>query len=79
MLYEIMTEPDFWGKKFWGPKFGPKLSWKLGFLTFLQLASLVFFEIAYDDSLQQCLTFSRGKIHKKKFWDPNMAQNWVRN
>ena len=42
----------------------------------------VFLEITYDDSLRQCLTSSRGKIHEKKFWCPNLGQtgqNQARN
>ena len=58
-------------KKFWGPKFGAKGSksgLKLGFFCqFLRFDSLVFLEIAYKDSLQQCITSSRGKTHKKIF------------
>ena len=58
-------------KNFLGPKFGPKVP-KSGpklvlFLHFLKFASLVFLEIAYNDSLQQCLT-------KKKFLAPNLSQ-----
>ena len=30
------------------------------FLSFFEFGSLVFLEITYNDSLQQCLTFSRG-------------------
>ena len=48
----------------------------LGFLRvfchFLKFGSLVFLEMAYIDSLQQCVTSSRGKIHKKKNWGPNL-------
>ena len=29
------------------------------------MLSLVFLDIAYNDSLQQCLTFSGGKTHEK--------------
>ena len=64
-------------KKLGGPKFGPK--WqksvlKLGlFSHFLKFGSLVFLEIAYNHSLQQCLTY-RNKIHKKNFGDPNLSQ-----
>ena len=29
--------------------------------NFLEFGSLVFFEIAYNDNLQQCITYSRGK------------------
>ena len=59
-------------KKFGGPKFGPKGSKsgaKLGFFChFLKIASLVFLEIVCNDSLQQCLTSSWGKIHQNDFW-----------
>ena len=34
------------------------------FFYFLPFVSLVFFEIAYNDSLQQCLTSGRDKIQK---------------
>ena len=46
-------------KKIWWPKFG----------------SLVFLEIAYNDSLQQCLTTSRGRIHEKKFYGPKFGSD----
>ena len=35
------------------------------FCQFLKFGSLVFPEIAYNDSLQQCLTSSKCKTHKK--------------
>ena len=39
---------------------------KIGvFCCFFKFGSLVFLEIAYGDSLQQCITSSRGKTHKK--------------
>ena len=41
--------------------------------NFLEFESLVFLEIKYDDSLQQCLTSSRGKTHEKYFWGPNLG------
>ena len=41
---------------------------------FIFSGSLVFFETAYIDSLQQCLTSSKGQIHEKKFWGPNLDQ-----
>ena len=37
----------------------------LVFFYFLKFGSLVFLEIAYNVSLQQCLTSSRGEIHEK--------------
>ena len=45
------------------------------FLPFFQVGSLVFLEIAYKDSLQQCITSSRGKTHEKKFLGPNLGKN----
>ena len=55
-------------KKFSGPnlgqaKSGPKSGPKLGFCHFLKFVSLVFLEIAYNDSLQQCLV--EVKLTKK--------------
>ena len=52
----------------------PKLGPKLVFFHFLKFGSLVFREIAYKDSLQQCLTSDIGKIHKKNF----VAQIWAK-
>ena len=49
---------------------------KLGFLPLSKFGLLVFFEIAYNDSLQQCLTSSTGKIHEKYFW-AQRGQIWV--
>ena len=46
------------------PKSGPKS----GFCYFLEFGSSVFLETAYNnDSLQQCLTLSKGKTYDKKF------------
>ena len=44
------------------------------FCHFLKFGSLVFLEIAYNDSLQQCMISSRGKTHEKNFGD----QIWVK-
>ena len=44
------------------------------FCHFLKFCSSVFLEIAYNDSLQQCLTSSIGKTHKKKFGRSNLGQ-----
>ena len=44
------------------------------FCYFLKFVSLVFLEITYSDSLRECLTSSRGKIHKKKFLIPNLGR-----
>ena len=44
-----------------------KIEPKIRFLLlFSQVFSLVFLEISHNDSLQQCLTSSRGKSHEKK-------------
>ena len=37
------------------------------FPHFREFESYVFLEMTYDDSLQQFLTSSRGKIHEKSF------------
>ena len=47
-----------------GPN-GQKLVPKLDFLPFSQIWFISFLEIAYNDSLQQCVTSSRGNTHKK--------------
>ena len=47
---------------------GPTSGLKIGFLPFSQIwlfGSLVFLEIAYSGSLQQCLPFSWVKTHEK--------------
>ena len=44
------------------------------FYHFLKFDLLVSLEIAQDDSLKQCLTTSRGKIHYKNFRGPNLDQ-----
>ena len=68
----------FLKKSFWQPEFEPK--WpksgpNLGFFChFLKFGFLVFYEISYNGSLQQCLTCSRGKIHEKKL----RAQIWAK-
>ena len=38
------------------------------FCHLLQFGLLVYLEIAYNDSLQQCITSSRGKTHETDFW-----------
>ena len=61
-----MTDEAKFLKKNWRiwAKIGPKTRF---FCHFLKFGSLVFLETAYCDSLQQCLTSSRGKIHEKNF------------
>ena len=43
------------------------------FWHFLKFGSLVFPQIAQDDSLEQCLTTSRGKTHEKNFGHPKLG------
>ena len=77
-LHQFLTckRVKIYEKKF-RPKFGPK--WpksvlKLVFFTiFSSLVSLFFLEIAYNDSLQQCLICSSGKIKEKKLGSPNLG------
>ena len=44
------------------------------FHHFLEFGSYIFLEIAYSDSLRQCLRSSRGKNHEKKI----VAQIWIK-
>ena len=60
-----------WSK---GTKVGPKTSF---FCHFLKFSSLVFLEIAYNDSLQQFLTCSRGNIHEKNLGGPKLVPKLV--
>ena len=56
-------------KKFGGTKFGskrPKSGPNLGFLPFFKFDSSVLLEVAYTDSLQQCLASIRGKTYERK-------------
>ena len=45
------------------------------FCYFFKFGSLVFLEIAQDDSLEHGLTISRGKTHEKKLGVPKWVQN----
>ena len=72
-----LTEPSFCKKNLvariqvkWA-KFRPQTSF---FCHFLKFVSLVFFKIAYNDSLQQCITSSKSKTTKKKFGDQILAK-----
>ena len=59
---------QIWAKQ---TKFGPEFFFFFFFFFhLLKIGSLVFLEIAYNDSLQQCLTSSRGKAHEEKFLRP---------
>ena len=71
------THKKILGTKLWSkrPKIRPKISFF--FCHFLKFVSLVFLEIAHNDSLQQGLKSSRYKIHekKKKNGSPNLGQS----
>ena len=63
-------------KKVGGPNFGQvdqnrARNWIS--CDFLKFGSVVFLEIAYNDSLQQFLTFSRSKICEKFFLGPSLG------
>ena len=45
------------------------------FYHFLKFGLLVLLEVAYDSSLEQCLTTSGGKTHR--YWGPSLGQNIV--
>ena len=45
------------------------------FRHFLEFGSLAFLEIAYNDSLQQCITSRRDKNYEKNLRDSNLDQN----
>ena len=70
MLVLSFPQPEF---GFSGSKSGPKWA----FLTFPWVCH--FLEIAFSDSIQQCLTLSRGKTHKEilggKSFGPKEPQN----
>ena len=57
-------------KVFGGPNLGKMGSEARFFCHFLKFGSLVFLEIAYDDSLQRCIS-SIGKSHENNFLGPN--------
>ena len=77
------------GKNPWKKMFGTqiwtkwaKISPGISFFCcchFRKFCTLVFLEIAYIDILQQCLKSSRGIKLTKKYWGPNMGQNWTQN
>ena len=47
----------------------------LGLYRFLKVASLIFFDIAQDCSLEQCLISSRAETFRKKL----CGSNWIQN
>ena len=71
-----LTEPNFWktnlATRIWA--IWTKIGSKMFFCHFLRFSSLIFLEITYNASLQQCLTSSRDKIHGKKCWGSNLGQ-----
>ena len=56
-----------YGKNFWAQIWAKRPKIQV-FHHFLKFGSLVFLEIAYNDSLQQCIASDRGKTHEKKFF-----------
>ena len=85
--YQGTDETRFLKKTFWQqPKFEsnwPKSGPKLGFFYhFLKFGSLVFLQLAYNDRLQEFITFSRVKPTKKVLGDliwAKTGQNLVQN
>ena len=61
-------------KKFYGAQIWVKQAKIRFFAIFSSLVHLVFLEIAYNYSLQQCLTSGWGKSHEKDFGGPNLCQ-----
>ena len=64
------TRSQIFEKKNCGPnlgKTGLNQALNEAFCYFLEFGSLIFFDIAYSNSLQQFLTFSRDKTHEKNF------------
>ena len=73
--YLVEVKPT---RKYFGHKFGPKRD-KIRtrivfFLPFSQVWFVSFPLIAQNNSLEQCLTTSRGKTRQKKFRGPNFDQ-----
>ena len=53
---------------------GAKIRSKIRFFViFLKFGPLVSLEITLDDSLEHCLTISRGKTHEKNFRGPKLV------
>ena len=62
-------------KKFMGPKFvWAEESKKVPYLEFRNFMWVLFLEIAYNDSVEQCLTAFRVKTRIKKIGDLNSGQ-----
>ena len=60
-----------------GPNLGQRTKIVPGTICcyFFKFGSLVFLEIEYSDSLEQCVTSTKGKSYEKRFWGPNFGQN----
>ena len=75
----VTDEPDFCKKKIGSLNWvkWAKIRHKTRglFCHFLQFGLLVFLEIAYSDSLEQCITSTRGKTHEKSFLELTLGQN----
>ena len=74
----MTDEGTFLEKKILQPKLRPNgrnQAQNEVFRHFLAFVSLVFREIDYNDNVQQCLMFSRGKTHGKKFLGPKFGPN----
>ena len=74
----LNTSRDKTRRNIWGPKFGPnrpKSGPKLCFMLFSQVWFISFPENCRNDSLEHCLTTSRGKTHKKSFGAPSWDRN----
>ena len=59
-----------------------KISPETRFFAVFKFGSLFFFEIICNDSLEQFLASSRGKIQKHLFESPDLGprdQNWTQN
>ena len=67
------THKKIFGAQIWikQAKIVPKI---IFFYHFLKFSCLVFFEITYNDRLQQCLTCRQSKTHKKK-WRSKFGPN----
>ena len=69
-IIEVKPMKKYFWAQIWA-KISPKTCF---FCHFLKFGLSVSLEIAYNDSLQQCLTYNRSKTHEKKFWGPNLGQ-----
>ena len=75
MIFSDQRSQSF-AKKIGGPNLGSmglNQAQNEAFHHLLKFGSYVLLKIAYNDSFQQSLTFSRDKIYEKRFWDPNLG------